>query len=197
MKTVYEKLTPTQQRIYDERIRGMLGGAAITHDGGVTWTNPQDKDVLWQKPSLTAINPFNSSLGQNTISPTSSPLTWDMDSRQAKWNKCKDKTVVDIGVIANGACVTFDDSSMLEITPSNNTNNLIEKSDLNLLNGTQLDDIVVIPQHSLVSDWIGNLVICGKNGAQVVFKIYSPSSSTNFFFDLKDLNAIRQQTTPV
>jgi hypothetical protein len=61
---------------------------------------------------------------------------------------------------------------------------LIEKTQLNLLNGTQLDDIVVIPHHSLVSDYIGNLIISGKNGSQVIFKIISPATSTNFYFEL-------------
>lgn len=171
MKTVYETLTPTQQRLYDERIRGMLGDGAITHDGGVTWTSP----------AHTTIGPSAISGGGTS---SIAPLKWDMDSRTAKWNKCQNKTVIDIGVITNGACITFDDSSMLQIIPSNSTTNLIEKTQLNFLNGTQLDDIVVIPHHSLVSDYVGNLIISGKNGSQVIFKIISPATSTNFYFEL-------------
>lgn len=162
MKTVYETLTPTQARLYEERIRKMMDDPVITHDGGVTWASPQ---------------------GIVSVS-SNAPLKWDMDSRTAKWNKCQNKIVVDIGVITNGACITFDDSSMLQIIPSNSMTNLIEKTQLNFLNGTQLDDIVVIPHHSLVSDYIGNLIISGKNGSQVIFKIISPATSTNFYFEL-------------
>lgn len=178
MKTVYETLPPTLQKRYDEIHRKAMDSAladmgTTTHDGGVTWASPAFATTT---------------IGPNTISGTSTssiaPLKWDMDSRTAKWNKCQNKIVIDIGVITNGACITFDDSSMLQIIPSNSTTNLIEKTQLNFLNGTQLDDIVVIPHHSLVSDYIGNLIISGKNGSQVIFKIISPATSTNFYFEL-------------
>jgi hypothetical protein len=167
MKTVYETLPPTLQKRYDEIHRKAMDNAladmvTITHDGGLTWTSPQGGVAM----------------------SSNAPLKWDMDSRTTKWNKCQNKTVIDIGVIANGACITFDDSSMLQIIPSNSMTDLIEKTQLNFLNGTQLDDIVVVPHHSLVSDYIGNLIISGKNGAQVIFKIISPATSTNFYFEL-------------
>jgi hypothetical protein len=120
-----------------------------------------------------------------------SPLYWGCEGRLAMFKKCQNKIIIDIGVNANGTCVTFDDASMLEIKPANDMANLIEQTGLNLLNGTRLNDIVVVPHVSLVSDWVGNLLLCGENGAQVIFKIISPASSTNFIFDLKDLNAVR------
>lgn len=193
MKTVYEALAPDLKRNYRKIVLDAMakqGTPLTTNDGGLTWTNPQDSDVIWQSPSTPTVvgTKFNSVI---TDSGTSTSASWNMESRQDKWKKCLNKTVIDIGVIANGACVTFDDSSMLEIKPSNDTTHLIDKSDLNLLNGTQLDDIVVVPHYSMVSDWVGNLVIFGKNGAQVVFKIFSPQPLQNFYFELKDLNAIR------
>ena len=173
MKTVYETLPPTLQKRYDEIHRKAMDNEL--RDGGVYWKNPQ--------ASITA----------TTSNPTFSnaPLYWGCEGRLAMFKKCQNKIVIDIGVNANGACVTFDDSSMLEIKPSNDAANLIERTGLNLLNGTRLDDIVVVPHHSLVSNWVGNLLLYGKNGAQVIFKIISPTSSTNFNFDLKDLNAVR------
>jgi hypothetical protein len=198
MKTLFDTLPPELQKRHSEFNRMVLNKAIVkqegepvmTGDGGATWYNPKDDGVLWQNPSLTtAVGPLSSSSAIKGASISS--IAWQLESRHVTWSKCQGKVVVDIGVIANGACVTFDDSSMLEIKPSSSFTNLIDRSSLNLLNGTQLDDIVVTPQHSLVSDWIGNLVIFGRNGAQVVFKIISPEPSQNFYFELKDLNAIR------
>jgi hypothetical protein len=207
MKTLFDTLPPELQKRHSEFNRMVLNKAIVkqegepvmTGDGGATWYNPKDDGVLWQNPSLTtAIGSLSNSSAIGSVSTTSNaPIRWNLESRHATWSKCQGKVVVDIGVTANGACVTFDDSSMLEINPSSSFTNLIDRTSLNLLNGTQLDDIVVIPQHSLVSDWIGNLVIFGRNGAQVVFKIISPEPSQNFYFELKDLNAIRKQTTPI
>lgn len=187
MKTLLETLSPELQRRHEEfnrmlnKVTVKEGGALMTSDSGVTWQNPPF--------TTTVVGPLSSSSAIKGASISS--VAWHLESRHATWSKCQGKVVVDIGVIANGACVTFDDSSMLEIKPSSSFTTLIDKSSLNLLNGTQLDDIVVIPHHSLVSDWVGNLVIFGRNGAQVVFKIMSPEPSQNFYFELKDLNAIR------
>jgi hypothetical protein len=104
---------------------------------------------------------------------------------------CKGKMVVDIGVIANGACITFDDFSMLEIVSASSDIDLKETSHLNLLNGLQLDDIVTSVHQSLFTKWVGNLSIYAVNGWKLDFKIMSGVPVGPFNLELKVTNAVR------
>jgi hypothetical protein len=106
---------------------------------------------------------------------------------------CKGKMVVDIGVIENGACITFDDFSMLEIVAATSKVDLKETSHLNLLNGLQLDDIVTTVHQSLYTNWVGVLSIYAVNGWKLDFKIMSQDvpSVGPFHLELKVNNAVR------
>jgi sRNA-binding regulator protein Hfq len=101
--------------------------------------------------------------------------------------------VVDIGVIENGACITFDDFSMLEIVAATSKVDLKETSHLNLLNGLQLDDIVTTVHQSLYTNWVGVLSIYAVNGWKLDFKIMSQDvpSVGPFHLELKVNNAVR------
>ncbi len=99
--------------------------------------------------------------------------------------------VVEIGVIANGACITFDDFSMLEIVSVSSDIELKETSHLNLLNGLQLDDIVTSVHQSLFTKWVGNLSIYAVNGWKLDFKIMSGVPVGPFNLELKVNNAVR------
>ena len=107
--------------------------------------------------------------------------------------KCKGKMVVDIGVIENGACITFDDFSMLEIVAATSKVELKETSHLNLLNGLQVDDIVTTVHQSLFTNWVGVLSIYAVNGWKLDFKIMSQDvpSVGSFTLELKVNNAVR------
>lgn len=105
--------------------------------------------------------------------------------------KCKGRMVVDIGVIENGACITFDDFSMLEIVADTSKVDLKETSHLNLLNGLQLDDIVTTIHQSLYTNWVGILSIYAVNGWKLDFKIMSDVPAVgSFTLELKVNNAI-------
>lgn len=106
---------------------------------------------------------------------------------------CKGKMIVDIGVIANGACITFDDFSMLEIVAATSKVDLKETSHLNLLNGLQVDDIVTTVHQSLYTNWVGVLSIYAVNGWKLDFKIMSQDvpSVGPFHLELKVNNAVR------
>jgi hypothetical protein len=130
---------------------------------------------------------------------TSGPLTsnagqsWygNRDLNEQVMANCKGKMVVDIGVIANGACITFDDFSMLEIVSVSSDIDLKETSHLNLLNGLQLDDIVTSVHQSLFTKWVGNLSIYAVNGWKLDFKIMSGVPVGPFNLELKVNNAVR------
>jgi len=116
----------------------------------------------------------------------------DRDLNAQVMANCKGKMVVDIGVIANGACITFDDFSMLEITSSSSNVELKETSHLNLLNGLQVDDIVTSVHRSLFTNWVGNLSIYAVNGWKLDFKIMSKDVPIeSFTLELKVNNAVR------
>ena len=112
--------------------------------------------------------------------------------------RLKKHMVVDIGIDTNAAIITLDDISTIEIRPIDKDTTLLERTDLNLLNGTYLSDIVVTQHRSLITKSIGRLEICGANGAKVVFDIQSENSwVANFEVIVKESNAVRQQTPTI
>ena len=113
-------------------------------------------------------------------------------------DQIRDKTIIDIGVDANAACITFDDLSMLEISPMMKECSISEINALNLLNGSKLGDIVLHDVRSLMSDWIGVMTLHGSRGMEVRFKIHSTlHHHVPFTIDLKEPNAVCKQTPPV
>lgn len=149
-------------------------------------------------------------LGRGVIAQTSTmpyvPVTthnagasWIMnDNNIIDADRLKRYMVVDIGVDANAAIVTLDDISTIEIRPIDKDIKLFELTDLNLLNGTYLSDIVVTQHRSFITESIGRLKIQGANGAKVVFDIRSNNNwVANFEVIVKESNAVRQQTPTI
>lgn len=125
--------------------------------------------------------------------------SWDAPKSDLIDNeRLKRYMVVDIGVDANAAIITLDDISTIEIRPINKDTTLSEITDLNLLNGTYLNDIVVTQHRSLITRSIGQLKIIGVNGAKVVFDVQSENSwVANFEVIVKESNAVRKQTPTI
>ncbi len=188
--------------------------AAITHKQAVEHDDSLDaqryqtefirrmEDQILQGSSIKAasVGSSNTALGaalapmRNTIYTTSNAgQSWygNRDLNAQVMANCKGKIVVDIGVIANGACITFDDFSMLEIVSVSSDIDLKETSHLNLLNGLQLDDIVTSVHQSLFTKWVGNLSIYAVNGWKLDFKIMSGVPVGPFNLELKVNNAVR------
>lgn len=123
--------------------------------------------------------------------------TWDRHD-PSEYDHVKTRMVVDIGVDANGACITLDDISTIEIRLIDKQATFKEITNLNLLNGTYLSDIVVTQHRSFISNSIGRLEIRGVNGAVVAFDVMSDSSwVANIEVIVKEANAIRKQAPSI
>lgn len=183
-KEIYEKLYHERKQLQKQIMSGATASNAITSatlnsvtlGGGVVSTQPY--------VPVTTHNAGKS---------------WDAPKNDIIDNeRLKRYMVVDIGVDANAAIITLDDISTIEIRPINKDTTLSEITDLNLLNGTYLSDIVVIQHRSLITRSIGQLKIIGVNGAKVVFDVRSEDSwVVNFEVIVKESNAVRKQTPTI
>lgn len=79
-------------------------------------------------------------------------------SRAAEFKRAKGKPIIDIGLDANIACITFSDMSTLQIGFYVASARFVERTSLEMLNGTSLRDIFVDIHRSLIDGPVLELV---------------------------------------
>lgn len=182
-KEVYEKLYHERKQLQKEIMSGATASNAIN-------SATLNRVVLNTSASAVPYVP---------VTTHNAGASWDAPKNDIIDNeRLKKYMVVDIGIDANAAIITLDDISTIEVRPINKDTTLFEITDLNLLNGTYLSDIVITQHRSLISQSIGQLKIIGANGAKVVFDVRSENSwVANFEVTVKESNAVRQQTPTI
>ena len=123
--------------------------------------------------------------------------------RVAAFKQTNNKCVVDIGIDANVTTITFDDYSMLYLVPVYESFEIKELTELSMLNGTRLSDIVIVRECSLVTNRIAVIKISNEYGVNMLLEVHDSASDrvTNpfDFFNMiyKEANAVRKQTQTV
>lgn len=153
---------------------GAITSGAITANGGVTWHTP-----------------------------TEYAIQQEYEQRRDIFKKVKDKDIIDIGINANVACITFGDYSVLEVSTKFEWMTLHESTDLISLNGSKLRDIVMHLHHSKMTDVFAQIQIMSTWGNSVVIEISSQKAAvpTDHFLDFSYIeqptNAVRKQTQTI
>lgn len=153
---------------------GAITSGAITANGGLTWHTP-----------------------------TEYAIQQEYKQRRDIFKKVKDKDIIDIGINANVACITFGDYSVLEVSTKFEWMTLHESTDLISLNGGKLRDIVMHLHHSQMTDVFAQIQIMSTWGNSVVIEISSQKAAvpTNHFLDFSYIeqptNAVRKQTQTI
>lgn len=182
-KEIYDKLYYEREQLQKQIMSGATASNAIT---SATLNSVALGGVISAQPYV-------------PVTTHNAGKSWDAPKNDIIDNeRLKRYMVVDIGVDANAAIITLDDISTIEIRSINKDTTLSEITDLNLLNGTYLSDIVVTQHRSLITRSIGQLKIIGVNGAKVVFDVQSENSwVVNFEVIVKESNAVRKQTPTI
>lgn len=188
-KEVYDKLYNEREQLRKQIMSGATASNAIT--SATLNSVALGSGVLAQTVAST--------MPYVPVTTHNAGKSWDAPKNDIIDNeRLKRYMVVDIGVDANAAIITLDDISTIEIRSINKDTTLSEITDLNLLNGTYLSDIVVTQHRSLITRSIGQLKIIGVNGAKVVFDVQSENSwVVNFEVIVKESNAVRKQTPTI
>lgn len=146
---------------------------------------------------------FTVDAGKTWYTPTEFVLQQEYERRRDIFEKIREKDIIDIGINANVACITFDDYSILEISTKFDWMTLHEYTDLISLNGGKLRDIVMHLHHSQMTNVFAHIQIMSTWGNSVVIEISSHKVAVppNHFLDFNYIeqpnNAVRKQTPTI
>lgn len=192
-----------KQQILDEALKQMEKQMDEAFETVTIEPNQNTSATLSQYKPVVVTGSMTFDAGKSWYTPTDYEIQKEYERRRDIFIKVKNKDIIDIGINANVACITFDDYSILEISPKFTWMTLHETTDLISLNGGKLHDIVMHIHNSLITDVFAQIQITSTWGNSVVIEITSPRATTpsNHFIDFtyieQPTNAVRKQTQTI
>jgi hypothetical protein len=161
----------------------MAGQSAIDADiqRKIAAAQMATKSGLIQKTN--PVQPSSGSLTGTIVNPkpwASQPNPSTLESSRIKTNidvfkTIANRTIIDIGLNGSNVCIAFQDGGTLSVLPTWECK-LVEQSDLSLLNGQELGDIVVNPQYSIAGEMTCLLICYTRYGAAISFAVFGSSA---------------------